>query len=673
LRLLTLALVAVFSFSARAAPAGEPVRYAIPLRDAPTRGPATARVTLIEVSDFQCPFCGRAQATLQSLAKKYGDDLRIAFKHNPLAFHANALPAAEAALAADEQQRFWEMHDLLFAHQSELTPADLERYAKELGLDLPRFQEAMASHRLRPRIALDQREADLFGARGTPTFFINGRPLRGAQPMEAFVRLIDEELREADALLARGTPREQLYETIVQKGLAKAEPLPAPGKPAAPKLTAKPVMSLGISPQRGPPDAKVTIVEFADLQCPFCARAAATLEQVLKAYPNDVRLVFKHQPLSFHDNALSAALAAEAARQQDHFWEFHDRALAHQNELSPENYERWVQEIGIDVDQFRQAIVDPYSRRVVDTDTRYGSLLEASGTPTFFINGRVLVGAVPFEQFKAIIDEEITHGTELVEKGVRPPELYQRLVTENLAHFGVPPSTKVVPPPAPDPLDEEATDEDEENTFEPFARVEHLGTSPRKGPEHAKVTVVAWLDYECPDSATTMAALRRLLTEFPDLRLVVKHMPRPSFHPQSMAAAKAVEAARQLGRFWEFTELVLGHQDELTPAKFDEWARRLRLKLPTFRRASASELTRRQIALDDAYSQIIGAIEPPAFFIDGRHVEGAVTYETFRTLIEEELAKANRLLQRGVRPADLYRRLLDENEAALTDVDRASN
>jgi protein-disulfide isomerase len=147
-------------------------------------------------SDFQCPFCSRAVPTLQQIEQSYGKDVRIVWKHQPLAFHPQAFPAAEAAEAAREQGKFWQMHDLLFANQSQLSQAQYEALAKQLGLDQAKFKAALDSHRNKGRIDEDMKLAQQLGVNGTPTFFVNGRRIVGAQPYDAFKQAIDAELKK---------------------------------------------------------------------------------------------------------------------------------------------------------------------------------------------------------------------------------------------------------------------------------------------------------------------------------------------------------------------------------------------------------------------------------------------------------------------------------------------
>jgi protein-disulfide isomerase len=171
-----------------------PSRYQVAVGDAPTRGPADAPVTIVEWSDFQCPFCGRVRSTLAQVERTYGDRVRIAFKHMPLPMHSEAPAAHAAAEAAHRQGHFWDMHDRIFANQRELTPEKYAAYAAEIGLDVGRFERDTQSADVQQRIAADIEAAGSLGVSGTPAFFINGRFVSGAQPFESFKRIIDEEL-----------------------------------------------------------------------------------------------------------------------------------------------------------------------------------------------------------------------------------------------------------------------------------------------------------------------------------------------------------------------------------------------------------------------------------------------------------------------------------------------
>lgn len=175
--------------------------YAVPVADAPSRGPVDARVTVVEFTDYQCPFCNRVEGTLAQLQQRYPDDVRVVVQHLPLAFHQQAFNAAVAAECAAEQDKFWEAHELLFARSRELseraTPASFVRDIA--GIDAARFDHCIASEKARLRVVEDQRLAERFGTRATPTFFVNGRYFSGAQPIDRFVEVVERELAVARA------------------------------------------------------------------------------------------------------------------------------------------------------------------------------------------------------------------------------------------------------------------------------------------------------------------------------------------------------------------------------------------------------------------------------------------------------------------------------------------
>ena len=182
----------------------------------PSRGPADAPIVLIEYTDFQCPFCGRVQPTLETLRERYGDSIRMVFKHLPLAMHQQAQFAAEASLCAGDQEGFWPMHDWLFANHKAISRETIMAQAAEQGLDIDALNVCLDEGRHSAEVEADMKEAGSFGITGTPGFVVNGRILTGAQPLENFIKVIDDELRRA--------------------GL----PVPEPKAPASVEDTAKP-------------------------------------------------------------------------------------------------------------------------------------------------------------------------------------------------------------------------------------------------------------------------------------------------------------------------------------------------------------------------------------------------------------------------------------------------
>jgi protein-disulfide isomerase len=162
--------------------------------DAASFGPKDAKVTIVEFSDFQCPYCSKAAETVKELKKSYGEKVRFVFRHFPLDFHKQAHGAAQAAMAAHAQGKFWPYHDLLFANQSALQPADLEKYATAAGLNLNAFKSAMKQNTFTKAVDADLELGKDASVQGTPTMFLNGQRVSNPSDFKGLASLIDKEL-----------------------------------------------------------------------------------------------------------------------------------------------------------------------------------------------------------------------------------------------------------------------------------------------------------------------------------------------------------------------------------------------------------------------------------------------------------------------------------------------
>jgi protein-disulfide isomerase len=337
--------------------------------------------------------------------------VRFVWKDNPLPFHQDAGPAATLARVAYEEgkdKKFWEAHDLLFQNQRALGRADLEGYGKQLGLNEKKVKAALDESPFKAKIEEDQALARNLGASGTPSFFINGRSLRGAQPQPAFEKLIDAELAKAKAKVASGTSKAKIYEEITKDGATK--PAPAPAAAAAPDENKIYVNAVPKdAPAKGGKSAKVVIQEFSDFQCPFCSRVGPTIKQINDEYKDKVKIVWRNYPLPFHQNAGPAAQASMEVFDQggsDKFWAYHDLLFANQGSLARADLEKYAEQVGgVNMAKFRAALDNKtHEARVkadMDAVTKSGASI---GTPSFFINGKLLQGAQPFDAFKTAID-----------------------------------------------------------------------------------------------------------------------------------------------------------------------------------------------------------------------------------------------------------------------------
>jgi len=174
----------------------DPARtYNLPVEGSPVKGPADAPITIVEFADYQCPFCARSEALVDQALAAYPKQARFTYKHFPLTSnHPQALPAALAAVAAQKQGKFWEMHEILFANQRALQPEKLKEYATQLGLDTAKFEADMASAETKSVVQDDMRLSQSAGVRGTPTIFVNGKLLQN-RTLEGFKETVDTLLK----------------------------------------------------------------------------------------------------------------------------------------------------------------------------------------------------------------------------------------------------------------------------------------------------------------------------------------------------------------------------------------------------------------------------------------------------------------------------------------------
>jgi protein-disulfide isomerase len=172
----------------------EPPRVTVSAGSSPAKGPANAPVEVIEFADFQCPYCQAVSPTVTRVLTTYGDRIKFVFRNYPLASHQQARPAAEAAQCANEQGKFWQYHDRLFGEPNKLSDAELKQTAAALGLNAAQFNKCVDDHKYLSVVDTDAEAGNEAGVTGTPAFFVNGRLLSGAQPFDAFKRVIDDEL-----------------------------------------------------------------------------------------------------------------------------------------------------------------------------------------------------------------------------------------------------------------------------------------------------------------------------------------------------------------------------------------------------------------------------------------------------------------------------------------------
>ncbi len=590
--------------------------------DDPSLGPKTAPVTIVMWSDFQCPYCSRVKPTIQKLRARYGDQLRVVWKDLPLSFHKYAREAAVVARIAYLERgndAFWQMHDRIFDNQSSLSTDSLVAMAADAGIGSGALETFRAEAEARVDRAIAESQA--LAINGTPAFYIDGQLISGAQKLEKFVAVIDAHLAKAKELTAQGVAPGDLYAALVKafwEAPVAEEPEPEP--PIDPTVWEAQV---GAAPVRGPKNALVTLVTFADFQCPFCKRLATTLAQLEKEYPGKLRFVFKDKPLSFHDQAMPAAHAAREIRKQkgdDAFWKFHDAVLAAPAKLTDGDLETYAAAIpGVDVKKVRAAIDAQRYDGDIDKDVEQAELLEVSGTPHTFVNGRSLSGSQPLAKWKLLVDEELAKAEAKVKAGTAPEKLYEETIKGG----------KMLRP-----LD-----------------LKVPADAPFRGGAKAKVVLQVFSEFQCPfcrrfarvvPDATDTGTLERLEKRYGDkIKIVWRDFPL-GFHPRARAAAAfAREAKKQKGlaTFWKVHDELFDLAGVLDDEKLEELAKRHGIDWVKARAAIASGVHDAAIDADQQAGTAAGVTGTPATFVNGRLVSGAQPDSAYIKLIDRALAK----------------------------------
>ncbi len=603
--------------AAEAAPA--PAGSLIPAT-MPVKGADDALVTIIEISDFQCPFCSRVGPTLKKLVENYPDDVRVVWANNALSFHDRAKPAAIAALAAHRQGKFWPYHDKLFANQRGLTDENLKKWAGEVELDVAQWETDIKDPALGKQVEHEMAAANATSARGTPGFFINGKLLSGAQPYEAFKAQVDEALTAArkhrdagktglDLMAAAWAERDAKVGAKVlayfikgekpvaaaaeQKRPEKREARPTPSKPPADsyEIWKVPVDVKKDHVQGNNDEAVVTIVEFSDFECPFCTRGKNTVDQMRKEYGDKVRVVFKHHPLPFHQKAGPAHHASIAAGKQGKFWEFHDKLFDNQRAIAEENLTAYARELGLNMGKFDKDRKDPKAKARVQADMALASSVSVRGTPNFLINGRKLVGAQPPAVFKAVIDEEIAKATKAGKSGQR---YYNSIISKGKIFSE---------------LDAKVNDFD-------------LSKLPYHGAKKAKVTIVEFSDFQCPYCSRVGGPVKAAMERFPGkAKLVFAHYPL-GFHKEAKPASVLAQEAWEQGGadlFWKVHDKLFEAQRELSEEKIKQIGTDAGVDM-----AKVEANKDRHLAFIDATMAMgtkAGVNGTPSLFINGRKYE----------------------------------------------------
>jgi len=573
----------------------------------PYRGQLDAPVTLEAFSDFQCPYCGQfSEETLPALLAGQvanGEAVFIFYDFPLSSIHLQAAAAANAARCAGEEgaAAYWAMHDRLFADIDAWAndgAADVFRaYAADLALDEDAFDACLAEDRYADAIAADQELGLSRGVDSTPSFFVNGRLIAGAYPLETF--------NQAIAAVQAG------------EAVAAAEPAATQGPAVAP--TPATIGMDNVAAERGDATAGVTIVEYTDYQCPYCARHATETFPTLLTEMIDtgrVRYVIKDFPLdSIHPQARAAAVAARCAGEQDAYWGMHDALFARQAEWSGQEatlndiFAAMAADLGLDGDAFAACLGDGRFDAAIQANQDEGFALGVNGTPGFFIDGFPISGAQPFDLF--------AYAVGLAEEGTLADAYVQ---TE--------PQATATP-----------TGPVEVDTSGAFSI----------GAADAPVVMIEFTDFQCPYCSRHFAeTFPQIVTDYVDsgqVRYVFMDFPLTSIHPQAPLAAEAARCAGDQDAYLEMHRALFERQGDWSGRDdagevFVGLAGELGLDEATFRQCLESGRHTAAVQTDLDQGIGLGINGTPAFFLNGNFISGAQPFSVFQGAIDSLLAES---------------------------------
>lgn len=568
----------------------------------PYRGNPQAPVVMEEFSDYQCPFCARFNAqTLPGLLEDQianGLLLQVFYDFPLESIHPQAKAAANAARCAGEQSAvaFWEVHDLLFANMQDWSvsnPAPVfNELAAEAGLNVEAFSACVAEERYFEDVEADLAAGQARGVRSTPSFFLNGQPLVGAQPLEAFTSAIATIQSGAELAVEEPPQPTNTLDTVLIPPPEIPEPVEIPLDNAAVAL--------------GDPNAPVTIVEYTDYQCPFCLQhATETLPQLISGLidAGEVYYVIKDLPLeNIHPEARAAAASVRCAADQDTAaaMAMHDalfeaqQAWAGQGEQANEVFAGLAEDVGLDGDELRACLEDGRFENVIQANLNEAAALGVTSTPSFFIAGLPISGARPYELFEFAVGRA-KEGT--LAQAYAPPE--------------------------PD-----------------------LSTAYAIGDPDAPVTIIEYTDFQCPYcSRHFQQTYPQIKENYIDKGLVYyifKDFPLTNIHPQAVKAAEAARCAGDQDQYVEMHDLLFVKQSEWSGAAdavdlFKGYAVELGLDSDTFDECLDSDTHTATVMADFQEAANTGFNGTPAFVINGHFMSGAQPYDLFAQAIEQFL------------------------------------
>jgi protein-disulfide isomerase len=375
-------------------------------------------------------------------------------------------------------------------------------------------------------------------------------------------------------------------------------------------------------PWLGAQQPAVTIVAFVDYQCPYSKRLIPTLYELAGLYPDDLRVVLKHNPLPMHPDARFAAMAAVAGMRQGRFWVMNDALFEGQQDLGRQAVLGYAGRLGFDLPRLEESLADASVAERVDADAAQAKRLGAHATPAMFFNGRLVTGALPLADLRTEVQTELEAAQRLLDAGVPRPHLYATFMH----------AAQETAAAAPSRAGNDVIADD--------VRREVVTTGlPQKGAKHPKVVIVECSDFDCPFCSRVQETLDQLLANHPsDVALFYRHLPL-QFHQGAEPAARAAVAAQAQGKFWKMHDLLFANQRERTEADLERMARKAGVNVKKWRKAFRSPETAARVQAEIDTCSADGVRGTPGFLVNGRLLSGARPLADFEQVVQEELAR----------------------------------
>ncbi len=618
-------------------------------------GSDSPKVDVIAFIGYQCPHCKASAADLLAVMEANKETTRLRLINLPLEAHPDSVALARAAIAARKLGQWQAWWKLVFESEK-VDESLIKQFSAQPGVDAAKFDALRQGQEVTDELAFDVGLAEALGVKGTPSYLVNGALLQGVQPKATWEAIVKAQAGEAAALLQGGTKPADLLKALVEKNSPKRAPFyvkhvlqgekppaaPVPAKverpsgiigaqiapagaastpigqtlrfgdpPADPKTIWR-VLVRADDPPRGPATAPVTVVVFGDYECPHTAALQPTLAALQTDLPSDVRLIWKHNPLSMHPGALPAAKAADAARAQGKFWEMHDAGFAAGAPLSTEKIEAAAQKAGLDLAAFRLALAGSGATDRLAGDQEQVDALVMRGTPNLYVNGHHLIGAVDAATLRTVVDEGLARAKAELQTGTPAAQLYEKLVGGGKL------------------LDSLGT----------LPAIINTSAGLSRGLPGAAVHIVTFQDLQCPFCARLDQHLRVIEAEMQGkVMLTWMDYPRVDVHPHALLAAQAGREANAQGKFWPFHAIAMNAQDKLDRDGLLELGRQAGLDVKALAKSLDSGKWLADVEKSKAVGDALALKGTPTVYINGLPFTPQLGFSasTFRVAVQRVL------------------------------------